>query len=209
MTNLLNISSVAAETIAADSMQLVCRWKDTDKRPISAANRVRAVVLPANIWGDATAAAGENKQFALFISDALTDLAKQYLSTIVEESNWQRTQVPAESFTLAALLNWQTEQAAISGRLNSDEIKQWLSSSATIAAVSAAHGAAIAKALGEQLAKLAGPNHGLTPEKAGKILANIWRAEDADSNTGLRVQLRLSAIRDKQQNQQDVLDSIL
>lgn len=212
--NLIQISSVAADSVKDNELQIVARWKDTDKRPISKENRVRAVILPATIWSNAVSIAATGDDAAtpmlrLHLLDSIEELAKQYLSTICEESNWQRTQVPQEAFSLSALLTWQQERAALSGRLNGDEIKQWLSSSATISAVATKHGAEIAKALGEQLVKLASPNHGLTPEKASKILANIWQAADADSNTGLRVQLRLTAIRDKSNDSANVLDSIL
>lgn len=212
---LLNITSVPADKLATDQLQIVARWKDTDKRPISTANRVRAVILPATIWSGqltVTALAGNNATAALrmHLLDSIEELAKSYLSTIVEESNWQRTQVPLQSFQLASLLAWQDERAALSGRLNGDEIKAWVATSTTIATITEKHGAAIAKALGEQLVKLASPNHGLTAEKAGKILANIWNAQDADTNTGLRVQLRLTAIRDKAADVgANVLDSIL
>jgi hypothetical protein len=127
----------------------------------------------------------------------------------VEESNWQRTEVPLEAFTLTALLQWQQERAALSGRLNGDEIKQWLSTSATIKHVATSHGDKIAAALGAQLVKLASPNHGLTPEKASKLLDTLWQAEDADSTTGLRVQLKLTAISKKTEESANVLDSIL
>lgn len=212
---LLNITSVPAEKLNSDQLQVTARWKDTDKRPISPANRVRAVILPATIWSGqitVTALAGNNATAALrmHILDSIGELAKDYLSTVVEESNWLRTQVPLQAFDLASLLAWQDERAALSGRLNGEEIKQWVASSFTITTVAEKHGAAIAKALGEQLVKLASPNHGLTAEKAGKILANIWNAADADSNTGLRVQLRLTAIRDKAADSgSNVLDSIL
>jgi hypothetical protein len=59
-----------------------------------------------------------------------------------------------------------------------------------------------------QLVKLAGPNHGLTPEKAGKILDNLWQASDADHLTGLRVMLRLQAIREAT-SADDLLSGIL
>ncbi len=212
MANLLNISSVPAETIKDSELQIICRWKDTDKRPIAAANRVRAVILPSTIWkGDASVAtvSTSNAQLALFILDATYDLAVSYLRAIVEDSNWQRAQVNADAFTLSNLLQWNADQAAINGRLNGDEIKKWVESSATVKHVATLHGDKVGKAIGDQFVKLASPNHGLTPEKAGKLLETLWQKEDADSTTGLRVQLKLSAIRDKKQDDTNVLDSIL
>lgn len=213
MANLINISSVAAEKVEANQLQIVARWKDSKEKTVSPNNRIRAIVLPANQWNEAiTVEAGNDetsKMLKLHIHDSIADLAKTYLATICEESNMQRTQVPIEQFTLSALLQWQAEQAAISGRLNGDEIKNWLSSSATIKHVSSVHGENIGKALGEQFVKLASPNHGLTPEKAAKLLSSLWQIEDTDSTTGLRVQMRLTAISKKNAETQNVLDSIL
>lgn len=207
---LISISSVPAETLKAEEMQIVATWKDTDKRPISAANRKRAIILPANLWAnDPDVQPIGNKDLRLHVLDSIAELAKDYLATIVEESNWQRTEVPCEHFQLTALLQWQGERAALSGRLNGDEIRKWISESATVRDVSTKHGEKIAAALGEQFVKLASPNHGLTPEKASKILDSLWNSDDADSTTGLRVQLRLTAISKKTAETQNVLDSIL
>lgn len=213
-TKLINISSVVQESIKDDEMQIVARWKESKEKTISPANRVRAIVIPANLWNNEMQSElhkdeNVNKQLRLFVLDGIADLAKQYLSSIVEESNWQRSSVNLDAFTLRALLQWQSDQAAISGRLNGEEIRKWIASSATVTAVSTSHGAAVAKALGEQFIKLASPNHGLTPEKAAKLLSSLWKVEDADSTTGLRVLLRLKAISEKTADSANVLDSIL
>jgi hypothetical protein len=208
-TNLLNISSVPAETLKDGEQQIVARWKSTDKRTIPAANARRAVILPATIWTAAVKTTDANKALELFMLDAVAELAKDYLSTICEESNWARTQVNEDAFSLSSLLTWQAEQAAISGRLNGAEIAEWVKQSATVKAVSTSHGDAIGKAIGDQFVKLASPNHGLTPAKADKLLSTLWQQSDADSTTGLRVMLRLQSIRDKVESSANVLDSIL
>lgn len=216
MTNLITISSVAAEKLDANSMQIVARWKETKEKVISAANKVRAIQLPSNFWDselteNANLSANTEiaKMLKMHLLDSIADLAKNYLSTICEESQMQRTQVPQEHFTIANLLTWQAEQAAISGRLNGEEIKNWLANSATIKHVVSLHGEKVGKALGEQFVKLAAPNHGLTPEKAEKLLSSIWQVEDTDTTTGLRVQMRLTAISKKNENSENLLDSIL
>ncbi len=206
---LLTISSVVPSTVSDTEQLVIARWKDTDKRPISAANRARCVTLPANQWSGNSEVTALSDSLKMFVLDAVSELAVSYLRTIVEDGNWQRTEVNADAFSLASLLQWSGEQAAISGRLNGDEIKKWLATSVTISTVSEKHGKDIATALGNQFVKLASPNHGLTPEKAEKLLTTLWQANDADSTTGLRVQLRLQAIRDKAQESANVLDSIL
>jgi hypothetical protein len=49
----------------------------------------------------------------------------------------------------------------------------------------------------------------LTPEKAAKVLSSLWQSEDTDTTTGLRVQMRLTAISKKNETGANVLDSIL
>lgn len=208
MSTLINISSKPQETIGANELQIVCTFKDTEKRPISAANKKRAVILPANIWNDPT----QNLQgsFKVFVLDAIEELAKSYLSAIVEESNWMRTQVPLADFQLENLLAWQNQRAEMSGRLNADAIKAWAEGSVTVTNARTAHGDKVAAALVDTFSKLAGPNHGLAPERATKILTKLWQAADSNDPTGVRVQLRMQGIIDKaNKTQEDVLGDVL
>ncbi len=207
--NLITISSVVAETIPTGMMQVVARWKSSNEKPLAPSNRARAVLLPANIWSSELHSERASDNLQLFIHDAISDLARDYLQTICNESSMLRTEVPLESFKLAQLLQWNADRAALSGRLSGDEIKSWVASSATIKNVAATHGAKIADALGAQFVKLASPNHGLTPDQAGSLLTKLWDASDADSTTGLRVQLRLQSIRDRAQQEDNLLASIL
>ena len=205
---LINISSKPQETVDSTQLQIVCTFKDTEKRPIAAANKKRAVLLPANIWNDPT----NNLQgsFKVFVLDALEDLAKSYLATIVEESNWMRTQVPQEDFQLENLLAWQNQRAESSGRLSAEAIKAWAEQSATVTNARTVHGDKVAAALVDTFAKLAGPNHGLAPDRATKILTKLWQAADNNDPTGVRVQLRMQGIIDKaSKTQEDVLGDVL
>ncbi len=212
MTNLINISSVVPDSAPANKLLVIARWKSSDKRIIAKENMARCIELPANIWGDIPTVTHSNESttnhLKLLLADAIADIAKSYLATIVEDSNWMRTTVNDDAFTISSLLTWQADTAAVSGRLSGDTIKEWITRSATIAAVKATHGDAIATALGNQFVKLAGPNHGVTSEKAGKLLGSLWKVEDAEDATGLRVLLKLQGIRDKDATA-DVLDSIL
>lgn len=208
MSTLINITSKPQETTKAEELQIVASWKDTDKRPISAANKKRAVILPANIWS-ATTANMENS-FRVFVLDAIEELAKSYLSAIVEESNWMRTQVPLADFQLENLLAWQNQRAESSGRLSAEAIKAWAEQSATVTNAKTVHGDKVAAALVDTFAKLAGPNHGLAPDRATKILTKLWQAADSNDPTGVRVQLRMQGIIDKASKlQEDVLGDVL
>lgn len=207
MSTLINISSKPAETIKPDELQIVATWKDTDKRPISAANKKRAVLLPANIWS-ASVQPLENS-FRVFVLDAIEELAKSYLAAIVESSNWMRTQVPQEDFNLENLLAWQNQRAEASSRLSADAIKAWAEQSATVLTAKTAHGEKVSNYLLETFPKLAGPNHGLAPDKARKILSKLWQAADSNDPTGVRVQLRMQGILDRAAKiAEDALDGI-
>lgn len=208
MPNLINITSKPAETTKADELQIVASWKDTDKRPIAAANKKRAVILPANIWSAQTA--NMENSFRVFVLDAIEELAKSYLAAIVESSNWMRTQVPQEDFNLENLLAWQNQRAEMSGRLSADAIKAWAEQSATVLNAKTVHGDKVASALVDTFSKLAGPNHGLAPDRATKILSKLWQAADSNDPVGVRIQLRMQGIIDKAaKTQEDVLGDVL
>jgi len=209
MTNLITITSVPAEVVPEGKLQIVARWKTTEAVTVPAANKQRAVLIPADMW-KADIAHEDNRSFQLFISDAVEELAKDYLTAIVRDSNWLRTEVNEDAFSLSSLLSWNAERAALAGRLNSEQIKQWITKSATVAAVKVAHSDKVAEALAAQFVKLAGPNHGVTQEKATKILSALWKEEDADDNTGLRVYMKLKSISEKKaEATEDLLASIL
>ena len=148
--------------------------------------------------------------FKVFVLDAIEELAKNYLAKIVEESNWLRTQVPQEDFQLENLLAWQNQRAEMSGRLDADAIKAWAEKSATVTNARTVHGDKVAVALIDTFAKLAGPNHGLAPDRATKILSKLWQAADSNNPVGVRVQLRMQGIIDKaNKTQEDVLGDVL
>ena len=208
MSTLINISSKPPETIKPDELQIIATWKSTEKKPVSAANSKRAVILPANIW-NANLQPIMNNSFRVFVTDALEELAKFYLAAIVEDSNWMRTQVPQEDFNLENLLAWQNQKAEASSRLSADAIKSWAEKSATVINARSVHGDKVANYLLETFPKLAGPNHGLAPDHARKILTKLWQASDNNDSTGVRIQLRMQGILDKANKiQEDALAGI-
>lgn len=212
MTNLINITSVPAEKLEDGKKQLIVRFKDTDKQPISKENRVRAIILPANIWSNQYSVTSEvgsvARSLSLLLADTIEELARDYLSTIVRDSNWQRTTVNEDAFSLSSLLAWQEERSISQGRLNGDLIKEWVGRSFTITAMKENHSEKHATALGELFVKLAGPNHGITAEKATKLLSTLWNEKDADDSTGLRVMMRLQAISKKKEGD-NLLEDLL
>lgn len=209
MSTLINITSKPQETVDATQLQVIASWKSTEKQPIAAANSKRAIILPANIWNNNVPRETSNN-FRVFILDAIEELAKSYLSEIVKASNWMRTQVPQEDFQLENLLAWQNQRAEMSGRLDADTIKAWAEKSATVTNARTVHGDKVATALIDTFSKLAGPNHGLAPDRATKILTKLWQAADNNDHVGVRVQLRMQGIIDKAaKTQEDVLGDVL
>ena len=209
MSTLINISSKPAETVDATQLQIIASWNSTEKRPIAAANKKRAIILPADIW-NANLQPITNNSFRVFVTDAVEELAKNYLSAIVEESNWLRTQVPQEDFQLENLLAWQNQKNEASSRLDAATIKSWAEQSATVSNARSVHGDKVAAALVDTFSKLAGPNHGLAADRATKILTKLWQAADNNDPTGVRVQLRMQGIIDKAAKlQEDVLGDVL
>ena len=98
----------------------------------------------------------------------------------------------------------------MSGRLDADAIKAWAEKSATVTNARTVHGDKVAVALIDTFAKLAGPNHGLAPDRATKILSKLWQAADSNNPVGVRVQLRMQGIIDKaNKTQEDVLGDVL
>ena len=208
MSTLINISSKPQETVDSTQLQIIATWKSTEKQPISAANSKRAVLLPANIW-TANVQTLENN-FRVFVLDAIEELAKSYLAEIVKASNWMRTQVPQEDFQLENLLAWQNQKNEMSARLDAAMIKSWAEKSATVINARSVHGDKVAAALIDTFSKLAGPNHGLAPDRATKILSKLWQAADNNDPTGVRIQLRMQGIIDKaNKTQEDVLGDVL
>lgn len=195
---LISISSVPAATVNSDQMQIIASWKSTEKRTIPAANKNRAIILPLNIWSTGEQIANvTDKNLRQFILEGIEELARKYLSLIVEDSNWLRSEVPLEDFSMTALLQWQVDQSAMAGRLNGEDIKKWLLTSATILAFKETYGEPAASSLGDTMVRLAGPNHKLTPDDAGEILTKLWKESDSDSLTGLKLQNRLTGIMNK------------
>jgi hypothetical protein len=208
MSSVLYIHSVSPEAPADGSQVLVSyNWRTTTNRVVPDSQKHRSVLVPAHVLFDQSVRE-ISERFRPMIHAALLEIASQRLADFCMDSSMAATTIGEQLFSTDALMLWNSERQALQQRLTADEIKAWLPASHTLAAVRTAHGAKVADALGAQLCKLAGPNHGLTPDRAGKLLATLWNAADAESMVGLRVMLRLQAIKDAP-SAESVLDSLL
>jgi hypothetical protein len=206
MLNPITIHTVKAEQTSGFVL-VQYNWRTTAQKVVPESQKHRSCLVPVeNIVSQ------EVKEipakFRAIVLSALETIASERLADFCQSSNMMAATISADLFNVDALLAWNNERQQLQQRLTADEVKAWAPTSATVLAISAKHGAAHGTAMVAQLVKLAGPNHGLTPEKAGKILDNLWTASDADNLTGLRVMLRLQAIREAT-TADDMLDSIL
>jgi hypothetical protein len=206
MLNPITIHTVKAEQTSGFVL-VQYNWRTTAQKVVPDSQKHRSCLVPVE-----NLVTQEVKEipakFRAIVLKALEEIASERLADFCQSSNMMAATISADLFNVDALLAWNNERQQLQQRLTADEVKAWAPTSATVAAVTAKHGADHGKAMVAQLVKLAGPNHGLTPEKAGKILDNLWATSDADNLTGLRVMLRLQAIREAT-TADDMLDSIL
>lgn len=207
-SNPLYIHSVAPEVPADGSMVLVSyNWRTTSNRVVPDSQKHRSVLVPAGLLFDQSVEAVPVR-FRGMVQAALLEIASQRLADFCMDSSMVATTIGDSLLSTDSLMAWNADRIALQQRLTADEIKAWAPTSATVQAILAQHGKPHADALCAQLVKLAGPNHGLTPERAANLLAKLWKQQDADSLVGLRVLLRLQAIKDAP-TAESVLDSLL
>ena len=183
-------------------------WRSTSQNPVAEANKYRGVCIPQGHIYTAEVLAVPAAYRPLLVA-ALEEIAAQRLADYCKQHTMHVTTVSADLFQAEALLAWNADRTALQQRLTAEEVKTWAATSATIAAISAQHSPAAAQALAATLAKLAGPNHGITPEVATKLMTNVWQPADTDSITGLRILTKLQGIAASTAKADDLLASIL
>lgn len=193
---------------AAGQLVVFYNWRSTTNKTVPDSQKHRSVLVPEQMILTAEVAALPEK-FRAIILDALTTIAGERLAEFCTNSNMMATTVSADLFAADSLLQWNADRKALQQRLTADELKAWVATSATVASATQLYGADVGRAVADQLVKLAGPNHGMTPERATNFLAKLWKFEDVQSVTGLRVQMRIQAIADSTAAAADALSAIL
>lgn len=206
MLNPILISTTPTEA-KAGHIVIAYNWRSTDKRVVPDSQKHRSILVPESLVADESVALVPST-YRPMVVDALVEIARARLADYCESSSMMATAISADLFAAPALMAWNADRIALQQRLTADEIKAWLPTSKTVAFATATHGDAVGKAVGEQLVKVAGPNHGMTPAKATNFLTRLWQAADADSITGLRLQLRLQVIAEGKSTD-DVLAAVL
>lgn len=169
--------------------------RGTKEKPLSDSERIRRVVLPANQWGNLTAASDSTPMQGLtdVLRNALRDIASAKLKDTLAENPLQRT-VALKDYSIGALLAWNEDTASSRGSITftREQVEAWYPTSAIYQAM-VTKGTQWIDFLGKRLATLAAKNHGLKkPEDADKLV--LLLEADANSSIGSELIQRLSHI---------------
>lgn len=216
--NMLPIQTVAPALVVGEVMVSADK-RSTKEKPLTDAERIRRVVLPAGFWGEFNVSMqdGSNSQgLKDILREAIRKIANDRLSDTLAETPMQST-VAAADFTVSALLAWSEETASSRGSIpfKREEVEAWFTASKTqqnlVAKWQAAgKDAAQMKTLNEfalkRFATLAAKNHGLKDAADAEKLLALVAPEDAETGIGADVVGRIAHIvksltsREQQQN---------
>ena len=181
-TTLLTIDTTTP-TLSIGEVQLSADRRSLDKsKPLSDAERIRRVVLPANHWGNLAATDNGTPSQGLtdILQTALRTLASSRLRDTLTENPLART-VPLADYTITSLLSWSADTASSRGALTFDreQVEAWYPTSRIHAAMST-KGTQWVEFMGNRLGALAAKNHGLKQEADALKLVSLLEADAAD-----------------------------
>lgn len=186
LNNLQATIDTVVPTLALGQIQISADRRSTKEKPLTDAERIRRVVLPANYWGEMEATLNNEKSQGLtdVLREALKSIAGDRLRDLLATDPMVRT-VELKDYSVSALLIWQSESASSRGSITftRDQATNWFASSATAAAMLAKHGTkglAIVQMLTNRFGALAAKNHGLKDESEALKLASIIDSSDLD-----------------------------
>jgi hypothetical protein len=193
-TTQLPIQTVAP-SISIGEVMVSADKRSTKEKPLTDAERIRRVVLPAGHWQELTATINGERSQGLcdVLRDALRRIANDRLSDSLAEEPMRRT-VELADYSVASLLAWSADTASSRGSIpfTREQVEAWFKSSATRTALlarweAAGKDAAQRKQLEafaeKRFCTLAAKNHGLKDETdAAKLLALM---DEADAATGV------------------------
>lgn len=192
-SNQLTIDTVVPAINLGEIMVSADR-RSTKEKPLTDAERIRRIVIPAGHWQEITVSLNGAKSQALLdlTRSALTSIASARLrDTLAETADGART-VDLKDYSVDALLTWNAESASSRGSITftREQVLEWFDGSATADAVLAKHGAvkgaAIIAFLTKRFGALAAKNHGLKDESEALKLAALIAEPDS---TGPRAAL--------------------
>lgn len=188
--SLLNNTQVTIDTVVptlnVGQIQISADRRSTKEKPLTDAERIRRVVLPANYWGEMEATLNNEKSQGLtdVLREALKSIAGDRLRDVLATDPMSRT-VELKDYSVAALLSWSAESASSRGSITftRDDATNWFASSATAAAMLQKHGAkglAVVQMLTNRFGALAAKNHGLKDAAEAVKLASIIDPADLE-----------------------------
>jgi hypothetical protein len=165
------------------------------QKPLTDAERIRRVVLPANHWGTFSASMENTPSQGLtdILTIGLKAIANDRLRDFLSENPLART-VAAADYTISALLAWSADTASSRGSITftREQVEEWFPSTALHTAMTA-KGAQFVDFVKNRLATLAAKNHGLKSEDDANKLITLLAA-DADQPLAAELIQRLNHI---------------
>lgn len=157
--------------------------RSSKEKPLTDAERVRRVTLPAGHWGELEGSINGERSKALgeLLRAAVREVANQRLRDHLAEQPLSR-RVLASDYTVAALLAWNESTAGSRGSITftREQIEAWYPTTKLFAAM-ARKGQQFADFIGKRLAALAARQHGLKDEKDALKLLTLL-GDDAASD---------------------------
>lgn len=189
--SIINNLQVSIDTvvpsISIGQIMISADRRSTKEKPLTDAERIRRVVLPANHWGDyaATLESARSQELTDILRTKLQEIAGSRLRDVLEADPLLRV-VALADYTIPALLTWSNETATSRGAISftRDEVTAWFTTSATRAAIATKHAAnpklaAILALIEKRFGTLAAKNHGLADEAEALKLATMIDPADA------------------------------
>jgi hypothetical protein len=197
-------------TLSLGQIQVSAHRRSTKEKPLTDAERIRCIVLPAGHWGELAGSLNGEKNQSLtdVLRGALQSIAGDRLRDTLAAEPMQRM-VALSDYSVTALLAWNSETASGRGSITftREQVETWFDSSATNSELQAKW--AKAGKVGAQIetmlqfvrnrfATLAAKNHGLKePADCDKLTSLIAPADLDGSSASLMVEVmgRLDHIR--------------
>lgn len=191
----LTIDTVAPE-LKIGEIPVSADRRSTKEAPLTDAERIRRVVLPAGTWSTAAATLAGTHSQALtdVLTQALRSIANDRLKDYLAEQPLART-VALADYQVGALLAWSADTATSRGSLTftREQVEAWFPTSTLAARFTGKENAAKLAFVGNRLATLAAKNHGLKQESDADKLITLL-AEDAENTLVVELIGRLQHI---------------
>lgn len=193
--NELQIHTVPPMNLKIGEISVSADRRAQKGQELSDAERIRRIILPANLWGSLSATMNLQPSQALtdILLKGLREIAADRLRDTLTETPMRRT-VPLTDYTVSALLAWSNDTAASRGSItfSREQVEQWFPTSALFTNL-APKGKQITDYVGQRLATLAAKNHGIKESKDANKLITLL-ADDADNPLACDLITRLGNI---------------